>query len=197
MTVIQVIKTNFTPSLTYSGDERVNWYRLMKSLYSNNDRNEMIVQRAILNLPKRTIIITRDVDHVNTLAEMLRIRGVSVHRLTGSTRFESFGDVDVILSTHNAVMCRLLDTTHKSIDFLLLSISIKELGIIKIENRTIQYIQDNNSLLIDRCNSFLRSLGNATVEELTVVKTDNEYRFSEIHNVYPFIHLTSQDRSQN
>lgn len=172
--VLQVIRTGFSPQTITGRLGRLDWNRLVELLCHNDDRNELLVQRIILNLPKRTVVLVNRIEHTEKLAQLLSARDVRVHMITGYNRQEEVGEVDVIIATLNAIEDRFF-TILRTVDVLLLSYSVKLIHQLNNYNfathpgkllyksirggLTIQYVLDDHKILDERYRQFVKSLG--------------------------------------
>lgn len=198
VTTVQVIRTIFAPVIVSRQDGKPDWTKAKQSLYYDNERNVLIVRRAVLNLPKRTLIMVDEIKHANMLVELLKAAGISSCALTGETKEGEYFPADVVVATHHKAgtgfdegnyVARELKATLQPIEIMLIVFTMKMIyllsqftGRVRTANPIIQYIRDNGTTLTKHYNAFLKSFEHITrvIEDIIVTREDDEYEFVTI-----------------
>ena len=91
--------TGIEPVATYNAQGMVQIWDVVKSLDQNDERNEMIVGMVERNIDRKILILTRHVDHVTLLHELLteRLPDKVISRLAGKDK--GYEDGNVLIGT--------------------------------------------------------------------------------------------------
>lgn len=197
-TTVQIIRTPYEPVISYRVDGKPDWTKAKQSLYYNKDRNDIIVQRAIFNLPKRTLIMVDEIEHANILVTLLRENGIDVCALTGKTKEGEYYPAKVIVATHHKAgtgfdegnyVPREMKNQLEPIEIMLIVFTMKMKyllsqfsGRIRTTNPIIQYMRDIGDTLTKHYNAFLSSFEHITrvIVDTLATRGDNGYEFAVI-----------------
>lgn len=92
--------TEFKPNVTYlPWTGKVDWNNIIDSICKNDQRNSIIVELCKLNIYKKILILSKRIDHCNSLFLLLKQHNINASILTGNQK--SYDNCDILVSTYS------------------------------------------------------------------------------------------------
>jgi len=102
--IVWKFMTDFQPDIVkqaYSrgGRQQIDWNAAMQSLADNQERNEFIVSLCLLRKIDKILILVQYIKHVETLRDMLRVKGENVNTFCGSQN--TYKNCRILIATYS------------------------------------------------------------------------------------------------
>lgn len=163
---VNVIRTGIYPTKEKNARGDLNFSVFSQSLMYHQLRNIYITNLVEMNRRRKILILTKEKEHVDLLADMITARGISVATMRGKDK--SYVDKSVLIGTVSKIGCGFDEATFadcyggKRLDMLIFLATYKNKAtieqsvgrVLRSENPVIVYLNDQDGICDNHCRIF-------------------------------------------